>query len=270
MEATTISAHRHPVLEAPGPPHREAAGTNRARPTIRIMLLGYVALAVILLMIGLLVTHALNGSVGRWDQHVNENLARHRTSGGNSVTKAATSMINTLPAILIAAVASGGLALRRRFREAALLVLALILEITVFLPVNFIVARPRPDVPRLNATPSTSSFPSGHTAAATVLFVGLAVIVACCTTRWVLRALADVVAFGVAGLIAFARVYRGMHHPTDVIVGFLFGLACLAVAALAIRAFPSGNGSSGEPAAISHRDRDAGGSSSMPNSAASG
>jgi membrane-associated phospholipid phosphatase len=31
-------------------------------------------------------------------------------------------------------------------------------------------------------------------------------------------------------LIAFARVYRGLHHTTDVIAGFALGLMALAVA----------------------------------------
>jgi membrane-associated phospholipid phosphatase len=31
-------------------------------------------------------------------------------------------------------------------------------------------------------------------------------------------------------------VYRGLHHPTDVFVGLLFGLACLLISAVAVRA----------------------------------
>jgi membrane-associated phospholipid phosphatase len=146
------------------------------------------------------------------------------------------------------------LALRHRVREAAFLVLALVLEITVFLSVTFVVARPRPDVPRLNSTPSTSSFPSGHTAAATVLCIGLVVIVACCTTKLFWRVLSGVVATLVVALVAFARVYRGLHHPTDVFVGVLFGLACLAASAACVRAFPGRR----PPHATPHRsDRDA-------------
>ena len=106
----------------------------------------------------------------------------------------------------------------------------------MFLSVTFVVARPRPDVHRLNSTPATSSFPSGHTAAATVLFVGIALIVACCTRNTLARAASAFVAAALVVAVGFSRVYRGLHHPTDVIVGILFGLACLACAALAVRA----------------------------------
>jgi membrane-associated phospholipid phosphatase len=44
------------------------------------------------------------------------------------------------------------------------------------------------------------------------------------------------VAIAVAGFVGFARVYRGLHHPTDVFIGALLGLACLGIAAVAVRA----------------------------------
>jgi undecaprenyl-diphosphatase len=196
---------------------------------------GYAALVVVLLGIGYLLTHTLNDSVGRWDEHVNEWFARRRTPTWNDVTAAATWSFNTVPVVVLSALVAGYLVLRKHLREAAFLVLALVVEITVFLSVTFVVARPRPDVPRLNATPATSSFPSGHTAAATVLFAGVALIVTCCTNRRFLQVMAGVLAAVVATMVGFARVYRGLHHPTDVFVGALFGLACLAVAAIAIR-----------------------------------
>ena len=61
----------------------------------------------------------------------------------------ATSSMNTVPVIVVAALLTGILVLRRRIREAAFLVAALVVEITVFLSVTFVVARPRPSVPRL-------------------------------------------------------------------------------------------------------------------------
>jgi membrane-associated phospholipid phosphatase len=207
------------------------------RAALLVVAIGYAVLALTLLGIGLVLTHALNGSIGQWDEHVNRSFAEHRTATWNSITQFATASLDTLPVIAFAALTAGFLALRKRLREAAFLILALVIEITVFLPVTFIVGRPRPAVPRMNMTPATSSFPSGHTAAATVLFFGVALIIAACTTAVAARVVSAVVASGLAALVGFARVYRGLHHPTDVFVGFLFGLSCLAIAAIAIRHF---------------------------------
>jgi membrane-associated phospholipid phosphatase len=213
------------------------------------MVLGYCGLAIVMLAIGMLLTHTLNGSVGRWDERVNVHFAQHRTTTWNDITKAATAGVNTMPVVVGAALVAFVLALRHRWHAAAFLVLALVLEITVFLSVTFVVDRPRPDVPRLNSTPSTSSFPSGHTAAATVLFVGTALVIAYCTSAVFWKVLSSVVAALAVALVGFARVYRGLHHPTDVFVGVVFGFACLAIAAVAVRTYIDRHASKHNPQA---------------------
>jgi undecaprenyl-diphosphatase len=210
---------------------------------------GYCVLTIAMLAMGFTLTHALEGSVGGWDEHVNRWFADHRTETWNQITGTATWFVNTVPAIGIAAVICAVLALRRRWREATMLVLALVLELAVFLSVTWIIDRPRPDVVRLDATPSTASFPSGHTAAATVLFAGLAIIITCCTRNTAIRVAFYVLAVTVAVLIGFARVYRGMHHPSDVMVGAVLGAGSLLVAVLTVRASaPRGVKSTGETA----------------------
>ena len=91
-------------------------------------------------------------------------------------------------------------------------------------------------MPRLNETPATSSFPSGHTAAATVLFTAVALIVTWHTQRHIVRIVAWTIAAVAIVAVAVGRVYRGLHHPTDVIAGVALGVACVIAAMWAVRA----------------------------------
>ena len=227
-------------LLAPEP--KRTGDAHPLRAALAVTVTGYVVLVVAMLAIGLVLTHVLDDSVGRWDTSVNRWFVDRRTATWNDITGVATFMINTEQAIGLAALICGVLALRKRWREAAMIVLALSLELVVFLSVTFVVARPRPDVVRMNDTPATSSFPSGHTAAATVLFFGLVIIAWCCTSRTWVQVLALVFAVVATTAVGFGRVYRGLHHPSDVIAGAVLGAACLCVSILAVRAWVRDSG----------------------------
>jgi undecaprenyl-diphosphatase len=216
------------------------ADDESRRPDLRrgafVLAAGYVALFVVMLALGLTLTHLLTHSVGRWDESANRLLAARREGMLNRVTGDATFSVNTLPAIGTAAIITVLLWLLRCWRMAVMVVVALALELAVFLSVTWIVARPRPDVPRLNTSPSTGSFPSGHTAAATVLYIALAIGLSTRFRNTVVRVIVFVATGLFVMLVAFGRVYRGLHNPSDVVVGAILGACCLAVAALAVRA----------------------------------
>ena len=82
-------------------------------------------------------------------------------------------------------------------------------------------------VTALIAHPGGASFPSGHTASA---FAVAAALVLSHAPRYV-----SVPASVLALLIAFSRVYLGVHYPTDVIAGAAVGIAVGAITAWAVK-----------------------------------
>jgi membrane-associated phospholipid phosphatase len=192
---------------------------------------------VVLVGVGLLLVHPL-ARLGPVEDGVNRELAADRSPVLNTVTSLFGTLANT-PAV-VGVVFGVAIALRvvyGRWRESIILVTAVLLQAVVFLLTTLVIDRPRPDVQHLDAAPPTSSFPSGHAGAGTALYVGLAVVVAWRLRRRLWRVLLAAALTAIPLLVGVSRLYRGMHHPTDVVFGLLNGLACLIVA---IRAFPPG------------------------------
>ncbi|MCH6230437.1 phosphatase PAP2 family protein [Microbacterium sp. CFH 31415] len=113
--------------------------------------------------------------------------------------------------------------LTRDRRSAIAPAAALALETACFVASAALVGRPRPQrVWRPEQPHATSSFPSGHTAAAFALHGTLADLL---DRRGVpgARLLGPLLRYGIPGVIAFSRVYRGQHHVSDVVAGVVLG-----------------------------------------------
>jgi undecaprenyl-diphosphatase len=108
-------------------------------------------------------------------------------------------------------------------------------EVAIFLVVTLLVDRPRPPVGQLDEAPPTSSFPSGHTAAAIVLYGALAVLAHQQARSALVRRLSLFLAVALPALVAVSRVYRGMHFPSDVLGGILLGTLWLLASVRGIR-----------------------------------
>jgi membrane-associated phospholipid phosphatase len=118
------------------------------------------------------------------------------------------------------------LALWRQWRPVLFLVLTMVGEITLFLTSAAATGRPRPPVEQLDGQMPTSSFPSGHIAATLCLWTAIAIVSMPRIRqwwRWVFPALAVLM----PAAVAVSRMYRGMHHPTDVLGACLLTAAWL-------------------------------------------
>jgi membrane-associated phospholipid phosphatase len=99
-----------------------------------------------------------------------------------------------------------------------------------------VIHRHRPEVPRLEKLPVDASYPSGHTAASIAVYCGLALLVTSRITHRGARVAIWIVAVSIPVFVALSRMYRGMHHPTDVAGGVIVGIAALCALVVVTRA----------------------------------
>lgn len=101
--------------------------------------------------------------------------------------------------------------------------------------IKAIVDRPRPDlVSHLDQTYS-SSFPSGHSVMAPVVYFTLAIILADTEMRRPARIMLVAGAVALVISVGVSRVYLGVHWPTDVLGGWTLGSAIALGAWFALR-----------------------------------
>jgi membrane-associated phospholipid phosphatase len=210
-----------PRLE--GAPAR-VTGSQLRSAAIRLMA-SAVLLWVMLAGIGYVLTRWLNHSTfERWDLSVDRWFVGRRTRFWNDATQIGSHAAETTTVIALAVLLVVGLRFALgTWQASVLLAIAVVGEVAIFVCVTLVIDRPRPRVAHLDTAPPTSSFPSGHVAAAVALYGALAVVVWTYSRREWLRVGAAVIAIAVPIVVGLSRLYRGMHYPTDVLGGALLG-----------------------------------------------
>jgi undecaprenyl-diphosphatase len=201
----------------------------------RTSLVGFAVLVAWLTVTGLLLTSTspAEGAL-RWDESVSVWLADARSGQFVRIANWFSKMADTKSILAIMATVTIVLAVLRKWRAMLLLPLAMLIEITTFLSVNYLVGRPRPDVSKIGPIPGTYSFPSGHVAATFVCWFAPALLLYAFGHLQLARVVSAIGAV-VTVLTGWGRVYLGMHHTVDVVMGLLMGIAALTIAARATR-----------------------------------
>ncbi|WP_456825117.1 phosphatase PAP2 family protein [Cellulomonas sp. P5_E12] len=210
--------HRY-ELDTTAPTRKEAWRDFAVR-----MLVPAVGLWVVVVGVGFLITGPLGGLPG--EAAVNRWFVSVRTPALNSVT-AALSAIGTTEFIIGACLLFVGLFWWRtkQWWLAIVPAMAIAVQAAVFMTAALVVGRERPDVEHLDDSPPTSAYPSGHTGASTAFYVTLA-MVAQRIGNPVARVVVTILCLLVPVGVGTARLYRGMHSPSDVLMGALNGLVC--------------------------------------------
>jgi len=201
---------------------------------LKRVLLPVALLLGVMIALGLLVTKVM---MHVWpltvEDSVNREFERDRTPEANAVSSFFSTLADT--PVIIAVTALPALVLRltlKRWREPIFLCAAVTAQAIVFFLTTLVIDRHRPAVGHLDSSPPTSSFPSGHTSASVALYVGLALVLSLLVHRTGLKAACWLLLLVPIG-VALSRMYRGMHHPTDVMASFLNGTVCVWVMARA-------------------------------------
>jgi membrane-associated phospholipid phosphatase len=233
-----------------GSPLDDGRATNRQRslaqrcrtwkpgilPALYLVLWAIVLLAAFVGLGYLLTKVGSHDPVGQADHATERWFAHDRNPELNTVTKYTTYLGETITVVVLGlVVAIGARVMWKRWREPVLVLVALAGEVSIFVAVTLLIDRHRPPVRHLDAAPATSSFPSGHTAAAVVLYLLIAVLLSQRVRSGGTRKLLWVLAVLVPVIVALSRLYRGMHYPTDVASGALLGVLWLVTAVKGVR-----------------------------------
>ncbi|MBQ1047483.1 phosphatase PAP2 family protein [Micromonospora sp. C51] len=191
-------------------PHRWVKATE--------ILTGWVFTFGILYVVGYLLKNHTEGTwLGRFDDGVVRWLQTLRTPALDDVSWVWSKAGDTRAILAISLVVCPiAFAVWRQWRPVVFVVLTMIGELTLFLCTAASVQRDGPPVPQLDSPIPTSSFPSGHIAATMCIWVAIAVLIMDrVSSRW--RWFAVVLAVVMPAGVALSRMYRGMHHPTDLL-----------------------------------------------------
>jgi membrane-associated phospholipid phosphatase len=158
-----------------------------------------------------------------WDRHLERWVVEHRVGFLNPVFEG-LSYAGSYGALWLAIAIVFAL-LRRR---PEIFVSALVADVLGELSTDALKAaipRSRPHLHPLVSVPHTHSFPSGHAA----------ISFACATVVGAAEPRARLPLYVLAALVAWSRVYVGVHYPSDVAAGALIGIA---LGYVVIRALP--------------------------------
>lgn len=192
--------------------------TRRSLRVAAVAVAGFVAVAILMRL----------GMTAGWDTLALQDVAVLRSSGMTRLMLGVTTVGGGDVLAPVALLIGAWLWRRRDWRHAGHYLGAVLLGWGCYGFLKWAFARPRPSVIERLDGAGWWSFPSGH-AMASVIILGLAVVLVTERRIW----------WGAVGLlvalIAFSRVYLGVHYPTDVVAGLFGGVAWVALAVALFR-----------------------------------
>lgn len=169
-------------------------------------------------------TAAVDGRILRW-------MAGRRSPWLDAVAREVTALGNTTTLLLVVLLAAVFFRVQRAGAAAWTLVLALASGVAANRALKALFSRSRPDASFQLVEVLTPSFPSAHAMMSAVVYGTLAHLLARTVDTGLRRTVWTAAVFLVL-TVGASRVYLGVHFPSDVVAGWLGGLAWTILLAL--------------------------------------
>ncbi|MBX7499870.1 phosphatase PAP2 family protein [Qipengyuania sp. YG27] len=174
------------------------------------------------------VTHSVTGGFDDWGLHLYRTGPDLHPRGGMLIHEAVrdtTALGGVFLSTLIVIGAAVALLFLRLRREAFLLVATVFFGWMLNNLMKWLIGRERPlIVPHLTEA-GGNSFPSGHSFASAMIYIGMALAFASLSKRHSVRYTLIGCAMVLSAMIAWSRVMLGVHFPSDVTAGWMGGAA---------------------------------------------
>jgi undecaprenyl-diphosphatase len=186
--------------------------------------------------VGLVVTRVVFSvhAIENADEWLPEWAEGQRTPFRTDLSKIGSDL-GDLVLIVSAGIAALALVARRRWRMAIFVIQAGLVEALAYLLIANAIERPRPSVQPLDTLNPNHSFPSGHMAASVAVYGAIALLLTAHFKRFWARVAIWSAASAIWLAVAASRIYRGEHHPIDLVAGVMVGAGALVVALFAAR-----------------------------------
>jgi membrane-associated phospholipid phosphatase len=178
--------------------------------------------AAALFIFGWLAEEMLEGDTQRFDSLVRATVHQHATPGLTRLMMGFSFLGSAATVSVLGVVLLSAFLYFRQVRLAALLGITMIGMAALDFVLKLAFHRPRP-VAFFGPSPSSYSFPSGHSFGALCFYGVLAGIFAARVHGKAAKSFIWIVAAVLIAMIGLSRIYLGVHYPSDVIAGYCAG-----------------------------------------------